>query len=99
VVLNSDKIVVDGIDHVLHRETPVIALMIREGKIPRDEILELGAIVCGNQPGRTDADQRVFFSPIGMAIEDVCLCHKVYELAREKGVGTRLGLLGRDPQN
>jgi ornithine cyclodeaminase len=96
VVANSDKVVVDGIDHVLHRETPVIALMIEQGKIQREHILELGAIVCGDQPGRIDPEERVFFSPIGMAIEDVCLCHKVYKLAQEKNLGSPLGLLGRD---
>jgi len=26
----------------------------------------------------------------------VCLCHKVYKLAREKGVGSTLGLFGRE---
>lgn len=96
VVTNSDKVVVDGIDHVLHRETPVVALMIQQGRIEKEDILELGAIVCADQPGRTKAEERIFFSPIGMAIEDVCLCHKVYKLAQEKGVGSTLGLLGRD---
>jgi ornithine cyclodeaminase len=96
VVTNSDKVVVDGIEHVLHRETPVIALMIEQGKIRREDILEMGAIVCGDQPGRTNPEERVFFSPIGMAIEDVCLCHRVYKLAQERGIGNRLGLLGRD---
>jgi ornithine cyclodeaminase len=96
VVTNSDKVVVDGIDHVLHRETPVIALMIEQGKILKEDILQMGAIVCGDQPGRTNPEERVFFSPIGMAIEDVCLCHRVYKLAQEKGIGNRLGLLGRD---
>jgi 2,3-diaminopropionate biosynthesis protein SbnB len=92
VVTSSDKVVVDGIDHVLHRETPIVALMIQQGKIKREDILELGAVVCGDKPGRTDPRERIFFSPIGMAIEDVCLCHKVYRLAREKGAGTKLGL-------
>lgn len=96
VVTNSDKVVVDGIDHVLHRETPVVALMIQQGRIEKEDILELGAIVCADQPGRTKAEERIFFSPIGIAIEDVCLCHKVYKLAQEKGVGSTLGLLGRD---
>lgn len=96
VVSNSDRIVVDGIEHVLHRETPVIALMISQGRIKRERISELGAIICGQAPGRSDPEQRIFFSPIGMAVEDVCLCHRVYKLAVEKGLGTRLGLLGRD---
>jgi ornithine cyclodeaminase/alanine dehydrogenase-like protein (mu-crystallin family) len=96
VVTHSDLVVVDGVEHVLHRETPVIALMIRQKRIRREEVVELGAVVCGDRPGRTRPEQRVFFSPIGMAIEDVCLCHKVYQLAVRKGIGTRLGLLGRD---
>ncbi|MBN1836724.1 MAG: ornithine cyclodeaminase family protein [Spirochaetales bacterium] len=96
VVTNSDLVVVDGIDHVLHRETPVIALMIRQERIRRQDVAEIGAILCGDRPGRRGPEERIFFSPIGMAIEDVCLCHKVYELATRQGIGTRLGLLGRD---
>ena len=94
VVKNSDKIVVDGLEHVLHRGTPVIALMIAQGMIKEEEIVELGAIVCGDARGRERPEERVFFSPIGMGTEDVCVCHKVYQLAVEKGIGTKLGLFG-----
>jgi 2,3-diaminopropionate biosynthesis protein SbnB len=96
VVTNSDLVVVDGVEHVLHRETPVIALMIQQNRIQKEKVAELGAIVCGDRPGRQRPEERVFFSPIGMAIEDVCLCHKVYQLAARRGIGTRLGLLGRN---
>jgi ornithine cyclodeaminase/alanine dehydrogenase-like protein (mu-crystallin family) len=68
VVSNSDKVVVDGLEHVLHRETPIVAL---------DE-------------------ERIFFSPIGMGTEDVCVCNNVYKLALEQGVGTRLKLWGTE---
>jgi len=78
VVSNSDKVVVDGLEHVLHRETPVIALMIEQGLIREDEILELGAIVSGEAPGRESSEERIFFSPIGMGTEDVCVCNNVY---------------------
>jgi ornithine cyclodeaminase len=94
VVQNSDKIIVDGLEHVLHRETPVIALMISQGMIEEEDILELGGIVCGDAPGRETPEERIFFSPIGMAIEDVCTCQRVYRLAVEKGIGTKLGLFG-----
>ena len=92
VVENSDKVVVDALKHVLHRKTPVIALMIAQGLIEEDEILELGAIICGEAPGRETPDERIFFSPIGMGTEDVCVCNHVYQLAAEKGVGTQLKL-------
>jgi ornithine cyclodeaminase len=92
VVSGSDLVVVDGLEHVLHRETPVIALMIKRGLLPRERVLELGAILCGGHPGRRSERQRVFFSPIGMAVEDICLSCEVYRLAVERGVGTRLSL-------
>jgi len=95
VVTNSDKVVVDGLKHVIHRETPVIALMIRQGMIREEEILELGGIISGEVHGRTSLEERIFFSPIGMAIENMCLSYKVYKLALEKGIGTKLGLFGK----
>jgi len=94
VVQNSDRVVVDGLEHVLHRGTPVIALMVAQGTIREEDILELGGIVCGESPGRQTPEERIFFSPIGMGTEDVCVCTQVYRLAVEKGVGTKLGLFG-----
>ncbi len=96
VVANSDLVVVDGLEHVLHRETPVVALMIREGRLREEDVAELGAILTGERPGRRRPEERIFFSPIGMAVEDVCLSARVYRLALEKGIGRRLGLFGRD---
>jgi ornithine cyclodeaminase len=96
VVTNADRVVVDGLDHVLHRKTPVIALMMEKGLINASDVEELGSIVSGASPGRTGDDERVFFSPIGMAIEDICLCRRVYELAAKKRIGTRLPLFGAD---
>jgi ornithine cyclodeaminase len=62
--------------------------------INEQDILELGAIVCGEAPGRRNEQERIFFSPIGMGTEDVCVCSKVYQLAVEKGIGTKLQLFG-----
>jgi len=95
VILNSHKIVVDGLEHVLHRRTPVIALMVERGMISEEAILELGAIVCGEAAGRETFQERVFFSPIGLATHDLCVCYKVYQLAVDKGIGTRLPLFGQ----
>ena len=96
VVSNSDKVVVDGLGHVLHRETPIVALMVEQGMIEEDEIIELSAIVGGEAPGRETPEERIFFSPIGMGTEDVCVCNNVYKLAVEKGIGTKLKLWGSE---
>lgn len=95
VIQHSDKIVVDGWEHVMHRGTPVLALMCKEGLISEDDIYaELGEIVCGEKPGRETPTERTFFSPIGMGTEDVCVGFKVYQKAKEMGIGTRLKLFG-----
>ena len=44
--------------------------------------------------GYETLEERIFFSPIGMGTEDVCLCHEVFKLAQEKGIGRKLGLFG-----
>jgi ornithine cyclodeaminase/alanine dehydrogenase-like protein (mu-crystallin family) len=93
-VLHSDLVVVDDIETVEHRGTPVVALMLKDKSIARERILELGPMVAGTAPGRTNDDQRVFFSPIGMGIHDICLCHKVYHAAKDKEIGTPLKLFG-----
>ena len=97
VVANSDKVFVDGLEHVLHRGTPVVALMVSRGELDQNRIGELGAVVSGAIEGRESAEERIFFSPIGMGTEDVCVCYKAYRLALEKGIGTRLALFGGAP--
>lgn len=94
VVSNSDKIVVDSKDAVLHRRTPVIALMLEQGLIREDDICEIGAILCGQELGRKQAEERIFYSPIGLAVEDICVCYQVYKRAVEKKIGTTLDLFG-----
>lgn len=93
-VINSDLIVVDDTETVLHRGTPIVALMLNGNMITRDRVIDFGDLLTGAVPGRTSDDQRIFYSPIGMGIHDICLCHKVYLAAKEKGVGTSLKLFG-----
>ncbi|MEM4724452.1 MAG: ornithine cyclodeaminase family protein [Candidatus Hadarchaeum sp.] len=97
VVLHSDKIFVDGLEHVMHRGTPVIALMVGQGLLKEEQIGEIGAVICGEIPGRETPEERIFFSPIGMGTEDLCVAYKVYQLAKEKGIGTKLSLFGGEP--
>jgi ornithine cyclodeaminase/alanine dehydrogenase-like protein (mu-crystallin family) len=96
VVLHSDKVVVDSLVHVMHRETPVVALMVTRGLISETDVIDIGAILCGEQPGRETPQERIFFSPIGMSTEDICLTKRVYDLAIEKSIGQKLNLWGNN---
>jgi alanine dehydrogenase len=57
-----------------------------------DEVHELADIVSGKIPGRTGPDQITLFKSNGIAIEDVVVAGRVYELARARGLGGQIPL-------
>lgn len=93
VVLHSDKIVVDDWEVVKHRKTPVLARMYDAGLIKDGDIhANLVEIVGCKKPGRETKNERIFLAPIGMAHEDIAFASKIYERARERGIGKTLRL-------
>jgi len=49
-------------------------------------------MVAGKIPGRTDPNQITLFKSNGIAIEDVVVAGRVYELARARGLGRQIPL-------
>src|SRR5438105_10537682 len=65
-----------------------IALAIKEGAIGPDHVhAELGEIVNGSRPGRTDARQLTVYKSVGVAVQDAAAAALVLEAARRLGVG------------
>jgi ornithine cyclodeaminase/alanine dehydrogenase-like protein (mu-crystallin family) len=61
---------------------------IRDGLIDAKHIhAELGEIVSGARPGRTDPSQLTLYKAVGVAVEDAAAAALVLRLARERGVG------------
>lgn len=92
VVRASDKVVVDSweqcnrMDKLLHRMTT-------NGEFSEMELhAELHELVSGAKSGRQDEGERIFFNPMGMAIEDVAAATYLYRLAAHEGLGTRFPL-------
>jgi ornithine cyclodeaminase len=87
-----DKLVVDDWDQC-NRERKTINQLVLDGRLTREDLhAELGEIVRGDRPGRTDADERILLNPMGMAIEDVACAAAVYRRALAEGTGTWLSL-------
>jgi ornithine cyclodeaminase/alanine dehydrogenase-like protein (mu-crystallin family) len=53
-------------------------------------VVELAQIVTGRAPGRHDRGEITLFKSNGVAIEDVAVAARVYELARERGMGREI---------
>ncbi len=93
VVFNADKVVVDIWEEVLHRGTPLLARLFRDGKISEARIhANIGSIIRGRKPGRETPDERIFFSPLDLGSEDIGVACLVYRAALQKGLGVPLKL-------
>ncbi len=79
-----------------HNHVPIIGVrfmdLIAEGKMERDALEDLGAIVAGTTPGRTSDDEIIILSVGGMPVEDVAWGTVVYRNALAKGIGVTLNL-------
>jgi ornithine cyclodeaminase/alanine dehydrogenase-like protein (mu-crystallin family) len=66
-----------------------------EGLIGDDHIVaEIGEVLTGKAPGRTSPDQITLFKSLGIAIEDLAAAHAVYQVAKERELGTWIDIGG-----
>ena len=60
---------------------------IERGVISWESVTELGRIVAGLDKGRASDDEITLFKSNGIALEDISTAFRVYNLARERGIG------------
>ncbi len=93
VLHQADKVLVDDWNLVKHRMYSTIALMWRDGQFTDDDLYaEFGQVVAGHKPGRENEHEVIIFSPIGLALHDVAVAHRVYQTAMAKGLGQKVVL-------
>jgi N-[(2S)-2-amino-2-carboxyethyl]-L-glutamate dehydrogenase len=90
VILNSDKIVVDDWEHANAENRPLNRLYEKK-MISKDDIhAELSEILFGNKSGRENKDEKIFFNPMGLGIEDIACATEIYKIAVAKKIGRAL---------
>jgi N-[(2S)-2-amino-2-carboxyethyl]-L-glutamate dehydrogenase len=93
VLKRADKIVVDDLEQILHRNNQSLALAIAEGTIRKEAVgAELGEIIVGRKSGRDSDRQFIYFDAIGMGHEDVSFAARIYQNAKARGIGQMLPL-------
>jgi ornithine cyclodeaminase/alanine dehydrogenase-like protein (mu-crystallin family) len=68
---------------------------IEGGVISWESVTELGRIIAGRDRGRASENGITLFKSNGIALEDISTALRVYNLARERGVGENLDLWSR----
>lgn len=76
----------DSLAAVLAEAGDVLVPM-EEGVVPAGAVTEIGAVLAGERPGRTRADETTVFKSLGLPIEDVVACGQVYRKAMAGGLG------------
>lgn len=74
------------------REAGDLLPALEKGRLCAGQLIELGEIVAGIRPGRTDPQAITLFESQGMAIQDLAVARRLFELARTQGLGTQLPL-------
>jgi ornithine cyclodeaminase/alanine dehydrogenase-like protein (mu-crystallin family) len=87
-ILKADKFVTDDWEQTKHFKS--------QGAFP-DGLpklhAELGEIVAGVKPGREKEGERILAINIGLALNDIIVANRIYEMAKEKNTYTTLPLI------
>jgi ornithine cyclodeaminase/alanine dehydrogenase-like protein (mu-crystallin family) len=85
-VKRSARIVADSIEQA-HLESGDLAAAVADGALEWPSVVELTDVVCGRVPGRLDREEITLFESHGLSAWDVATAVRVYDLARERGLG------------
>lgn len=88
-VRRCQPVVVDARE-VAVRECGDLLPLLEKGRLRWSQVAELGEIIAGRRPGRTDPAQISLFESHGMAVQDLTLAAMVLQRARELNLGTEL---------
>ena len=72
------------------REAGDLLPALEKGRLHEGQLVELGEIVAGMRPGRADPQAITLFESQGMAIQDLAVAKRLFELARAQGLGAQL---------
>ena len=73
-------------------ETGDLIQPLAAGKIGPEHLrAELGEVLTGRAPGRTDSDQITLFKSVGLAVQDACAAQRACANALRDGLGRRFG--------
>ncbi|WP_277221852.1 ornithine cyclodeaminase family protein [Peptoniphilus vaginalis] len=89
-LVRADKIFTDTNEGVIEEAGDVIIPM-KEGKLTKEKVAhELGNLLLGREVGRESKEEITWFKTVGFAGLDLVAGEKIYQLAKEKGIGTKI---------
>lgn len=92
IMKRANKVVVDSLSQC--RVLGELQHALAQGLIQESDVhAEIGEILLGKKPGRENVEEITLFDTTGMAAQDIAASHIVYNIAKEKGIGTLVKLI------
>ena len=90
-VQRSSRVVVDSRPSAM-KEAGDLLPCLEKGRLHVGALIELGEVIAGLRPGRTEVAQITLFESQGMAMQDLIIAAELAKLARARGMGEELAL-------
>ena len=90
-VRKADPVVVDSRPSAM-KEAGDLLPALEKGRLHSGMLVELGEVIAGTRPGRTNPEQVTLFESQGMAIQDLVMAADMARLARAQGMGEEVRL-------
>ncbi len=75
----------------------IAEILIEDGVITWDKVVEIADVLTGKAPGRTEDKQIILYkNQGGQGVIDIALAKRCYELARQHGKGYELNIRARE---
>lgn len=65
---------------------------VQKGLVSRERMIEIGEVLSGVRPGRTEPTEITLYKSVGVAVQDAVAAHLVLTAARERGLGREVAL-------
>lgn len=85
-VVGADRLVVDSVEQA-KAEAGDFVTALELGFVTWEGVREIGDVIAGYAPGRTDASDVTLFNSLGLAVQDVSLAATALDYAEEQHVG------------
>lgn len=89
--LANVRVYVDSLESAITEAGEVMAAL-EAGALSKEDLIELGAALNGDAPGRASEQEITVFKSVGTAVQDVATAQAVLEKAHELGLGTQAEL-------
>jgi len=91
-LVEADRLVVDEWEQFKHYEASLLAQMYQAGRLRDSDVINLREIMLHRAPGRAHPHDRIHFLSFGLACEDIAVAERIYQRAKELGLGQTLSL-------